>query len=412
MPPVPNVILARPGRTQPWPTSDACWSPAMPAIGGAPASAVAVADDARSSRRSSGSTDGGMRSDVEHRARPSRCRRRACRPVTAALVQVGDVRRAPSDSVHAIHVSTVPKHRSRARSGSAVSSRHASFVADSFGATRMPSACEHEARADGAQVLPADARADRLAGGAVPHDRRRPLVGDADRVDRAAVGERRARATSSAASAIAAASNSTKPGRGRVGQHLAVVHVRRRWRRVARSRRARCSCRRRRRGCSRPPLLLGGRTPSAAGEPPMSAHDADSSRSSSDARRRHGPVARSRRDRGDDADRLRSTTNASDGGDDAVGRAARRGADAAGDERRRATSADEDRRRASTSASRAVARSSSTTSCATIAGGHGDDDAATAAPGDDRRRVERRRSTRSRPARPRRTGSAGRACRG
>ena len=38
MPPVPNVILASPGRVQPWPTSDACWSPAMPAIGGAPGS--------------------------------------------------------------------------------------------------------------------------------------------------------------------------------------------------------------------------------------------------------------------------------------------------------------------------------------------------------------------------------------
>ena len=34
-----------------------------------------------------------------------------------------------------------------------------------------------------AQVLPADARADRLAGGPVPHDGRRPLVG-ADGVDR------------------------------------------------------------------------------------------------------------------------------------------------------------------------------------------------------------------------------------
>src|SRR3712207_6999654 len=30
MPPVPNVILAMPGRTQLWPTSEACWSPAMP----------------------------------------------------------------------------------------------------------------------------------------------------------------------------------------------------------------------------------------------------------------------------------------------------------------------------------------------------------------------------------------------
>ena len=41
MPPVPKVIFARPGRMQPWPTSDACWSPAMPAIGGAPGEPVA-----------------------------------------------------------------------------------------------------------------------------------------------------------------------------------------------------------------------------------------------------------------------------------------------------------------------------------------------------------------------------------
>ena len=41
MPPVPKVIFAGPGRTQPWPTSDACWSPTSAAIGGAPGSAVA-----------------------------------------------------------------------------------------------------------------------------------------------------------------------------------------------------------------------------------------------------------------------------------------------------------------------------------------------------------------------------------
>ena len=34
IPPVPNVIFAMPGRTQPWPTSDACWSPTSDAMGG------------------------------------------------------------------------------------------------------------------------------------------------------------------------------------------------------------------------------------------------------------------------------------------------------------------------------------------------------------------------------------------
>ena len=33
MPPVPKVALARPGRVQPWPTSEACWSPGDPADG-------------------------------------------------------------------------------------------------------------------------------------------------------------------------------------------------------------------------------------------------------------------------------------------------------------------------------------------------------------------------------------------
>ena len=41
IPPVPNVIFARPRTTQFWPTSDACWSPRMPAIGGAPGRTVA-----------------------------------------------------------------------------------------------------------------------------------------------------------------------------------------------------------------------------------------------------------------------------------------------------------------------------------------------------------------------------------
>ena len=72
---------------------------------------------------------------------------------------------------------------------------------------------QHEAHARGAQVLPADAGPDRFAGGAIPHDRRRPLVGDADGIDRTAVGQRGS-AHSSAALAIAIGSNSTNPGAG------------------------------------------------------------------------------------------------------------------------------------------------------------------------------------------------------
>ena len=56
-----------------------------------------------------------------------------CSPVTAALVASVTCAR-PSDSVHATHVSTVPKQRSRPRPrSSSWSSSHCTFVADWFG---------------------------------------------------------------------------------------------------------------------------------------------------------------------------------------------------------------------------------------------------------------------------------------
>ena len=85
MAPVPNVALARPGRVQPWPISDACWSPTRAHSGGAPGRAVAVAERAR-------------RVDDRRAARPRGCRAargrppaspapsRLYSPVTAALV--------------------------------------------------------------------------------------------------------------------------------------------------------------------------------------------------------------------------------------------------------------------------------------------------------------------------------------
>ena len=146
MPPVPNVILAMPGPH------------------------AALADERRllvagergdrrrarqrgaprrrrpTSRRSRGSIAAGMPSASSTRVVPTRCRRRRSRPVTAALV-ASVTCSAPSDSVHAIQVSTVPKHEvARARRGRAVSSSHASLVADWFGADAQPSAVQHEAR--------------------------------------------------------------------------------------------------------------------------------------------------------------------------------------------------------------------------------------------------------------------------
>ncbi len=63
------------------------------------------------------------------------------RPVTPAL-EASVMWRRPPESVHATQVSTVPKASSpaptRDRSGSAMSSRAATLVADAFGATRIP----------------------------------------------------------------------------------------------------------------------------------------------------------------------------------------------------------------------------------------------------------------------------------
>ena len=135
MPPVPKVILARPGRTQPWPTSDACWSPAMPQIGGAPSSAVASGpwpDDSMTSGRLASGMRSASSSSVLH-ARPSEVRS----PVSAALV--GSVTwAAPPVRCQAIQLSTVPTQRSRVRSGSARSSRYCALVAETLGARWKP----------------------------------------------------------------------------------------------------------------------------------------------------------------------------------------------------------------------------------------------------------------------------------
>ena len=117
---------------------------------------------------------------------------------------------------------------------------------------------QHEAGADGAQVLPPEPGADGLARGPVPHDRGGPLVGDAHRVDGPDLGEH-GPASSSATRAISAASNSTSPGRGSPG--AAARGARRpRWRPGARRLPAARSCRRRSRGSSwaRSTSLAGG----------------------------------------------------------------------------------------------------------------------------------------------------------
>ena len=79
--------------------------------------------------------------------------------------------------------------RGPVRSGSTASRMAISLVADALGARRMPSAWRARQVTDRAQVLPPDARCQRLPRGPLPHDARRPLVGDAHGLDRPAVAQ-------------------------------------------------------------------------------------------------------------------------------------------------------------------------------------------------------------------------------
>ena len=248
-----DLRVARRART-PWPSSDACWSPTSPAIGGAPGSAVACADDpARVDDASAASPPGcaatrAVRrpSSVPSAAQQAGDRRRCCASVTCT---------APSESVHATHESTVPKHRSRVRSGSTWSSRYSTLVAETFG--REPEARRPAARGT---CRSCGGPASRWPGptgspvAAVPDDRRAALVGDPDRVDGPPCAVERGRAASSAAVGRARrGSNSTRPGAGESGSSVSQLSLVRAI--AAGSRRsppAPTTSRRRRRGRSRP----------------------------------------------------------------------------------------------------------------------------------------------------------------
>ena len=222
------------------------------AIGGAPGSAVAgptiplVSTSGRQHR---------ARGSAARRARPgaSPSRRRARNDVTAALL-ASVTWCAPSVSVHAIHESTVPTHRSRGPVG--VERVEDALDLGGRGVRREaePRGAVGEAADDRAEVLPALRGADGHARGAVPHHRRAALVGDADRGDRAAVRVERG----------AGGVEHDRGHRGGVELDHARVRGSRggtcgaarggRWRRRARSRRGSTTCRCRRRGgpCSVP----------------------------------------------------------------------------------------------------------------------------------------------------------------
>ena len=161
-------------------------------------------------------------------------------------------------------LSTVPTQRSLVRSASAAPSRWAALVAVTLGARRTP--CSRmTGTADRAQVLPADPGAHGFA--------RRPsqTIVDARWLamptpSTEPASARVALATSSAAEAIRAGSNS--PGRGRACPAGAHAGARARWWRCrGRPQPGRRWCRRRRRGCSFRALGPRLRSATQAGRP-------------------------------------------------------------------------------------------------------------------------------------------------
>src|SRR3954454_24483303 len=110
----------------------------MPAIGGGPGNAEAAPMMPVEST-TLGSTDSGMRNASSTSGDQPEASPRYM-PVTAAL-DAAVTWRSPPERVHTIQLSTVPNANSpashRRRSGSTMSKRKASLVADAFGATRM-----------------------------------------------------------------------------------------------------------------------------------------------------------------------------------------------------------------------------------------------------------------------------------
>ena len=134
-PPVPKVSLPCPGSTQPWPASEACWSPTIAQIGGAPRSALADTELAARCRRSRAGARG------RGRARPATwasqsTRRASTSPVTPALV-ASVTCSSPFESTWATQVSIVPKRSvpEAASPSGACATSHRSLVAEALGAS-------------------------------------------------------------------------------------------------------------------------------------------------------------------------------------------------------------------------------------------------------------------------------------
>ncbi len=272
MPPVPKVALAIPGRVQPCPTSEACWSPAMPQMGGLPGSAVA-APTAPEESTIFGSTAAGSRSRLSRSSSQSIVVG-STSAVTAALVASVTWRVSapvpPPLSVQATQVSTVPKHSSplsaRARSGSTSSRIAITLVADALGAMRIPSAWR-------ARQVPTVRRSCQPMPGATG----RPLARSHTMTDARAGSRCRRRRPARPRPASPSPPRArrrpwpwrrTRPGRARVCRGGPGGGARSpRWRRGARWRRAPLTCRRRRRARSRSRAYAHGAGPNGDASP-------------------------------------------------------------------------------------------------------------------------------------------------
>ena len=219
MPPVPNVILASPRRTQPWPTSDACWSPSEAGDRRRAGQRGRVADDAgrvddRRQHRA------GMPSTSSVRVVPARVIGARLQPGDRGVGRVGHVRRALGERPRDPRVDGAEAQVAVAAGIESWSSSHCTLVADWFGATRKPSArsarhaptvrrsCQPSPGPTGSPV----ARSHTIVDAA--------LVGDADRVDRARRVERGARERRGTCAAIARRVELDEAVGGRVGQQL------------------------------------------------------------------------------------------------------------------------------------------------------------------------------------------------
>ena len=184
IPPVPKVILARPGRgaalaERARPAGRRRW----------PRSAERRAARSRSPTAPEestilGSIESGIPRMLERPAGPTLGRRRP-RARDPGVGDVGDVqprRRRAARPPRCRWCRSGARSTWRALGVDAVE-EPLELGGRRVGGQPEPLGLEHQAVDHGAQVLPADARADGLAGPGVPDDRRRPLVGDAHAVD-------------------------------------------------------------------------------------------------------------------------------------------------------------------------------------------------------------------------------------